>query len=94
MEVSVIPEGHWEWGVAVVTGELQNHFQRWLWGVRAHPSFTPALFTQQQRLRSAWGLDLDHLQSPSCSPRCPHSLSLFRMQMADGVSFLVSRSSH
>lgn len=39
----MIPEGHWKKGMAVVTGELQVHFQMWLWDVRAHPPFTPTL---------------------------------------------------
>lgn len=66
--------------------------------VRAHPPFTPTLFTQQQHLYSAWGLDPAYLQSPACSPRFPRVLLLPFLYSGCKwqtvfLFFLVSRSS-
>lgn len=80
----MIPEGHWKKGMAVVTGELPGALSNVAVGCQSSPSLHPyTLFTQQQHLCSAWGLDPDYLQSPACSPR-------FRFQRGLLIHFLYS----
>lgn len=71
----MIPEGHWKKGMAVVTGELPGALSNVAVGYQSSPSLHPyTLFTQQQHLCSAWGLDPDYLQSPVCSPHFQRGL--------------------
>lgn len=52
-------------------------------GCQSSPSLHPcALCTQQQHLHSAWGLDLDYLPSPACSPHF-HVCFLFTFSIQD-----------
>lgn len=94
----MIPEGHWKKGVAVVTGELQVHFQMWLWDVRAHPPFTPTLSSLNSSISLQPGgltLTISNLQCVLLASNVGFLL-IFSIQDANGrwFFFLVSRPSH